>query len=273
MVKRWRSRKAPLQLWHKKDDTVAVQRPYVSVIIPAMNESATIARVIREAAQVHRDTEIIVVANGCSDHTARIARASGARVLTFRTPLGHDVGRSVGAGAARGEVLLFIDGDMVIPSQDLRRFVEAVTTGVDVALNDYEGPVERQPVHRVILAKHVLNIALGRPELAGASMTAVPHALSRKALEIITAPALSVPPRAQAAAMMSGLQVQRVHRVEVGRMNPRRVQGRDPLEALVLSDHLEALQRLLRSKGCRGGFPASLDAAAIEDKARTEVVT
>lgn len=195
--------------------------PAVSVIIPAMNEEGRIAAVIAEARAVHPETEVIVVANGCEDQTAIIAERMGAHVLTYTEPLGHDVGRSVGAGSAKGSVLLFTDSDMVIPANELRPYVQAVQRGVDVALNDHTGPIERTEVHRVILAKYTLNSMLGRPDLHGASMTAVPHALSRQALEVIGVEALQVPPKAHVLAIDRGLRVEAVHRVEVGRMNLR----------------------------------------------------
>lgn len=228
--------------------------PCVSVIIPAMNEAGKISAVIAEARAVHPETEVIVVANGCKDQTAAVAERMGAKVLSYAEPLGHDVGRSVGAEAAKGRILLFTDSDMVIPSGELRPFVQAVQSGVDVALNDYTGPIDRQPVHRVILAKYTLNSMMGRSDLRGASMTAVPHALSRRALETIGASELSIPPKAQAAAVNRGLRVEAVYRVEVGRLNPGRIPGGDPLEMLVLGDHLEALEAVIAERGIRGGY-------------------
>ena len=80
--------------------------PCVSVIIPAMNEAGKISAVIAEARAVHPETEVIVVANGCKDQTAAVAERMGAKVLSYAEPLGHDVGRSVGAEAAKGRILL-----------------------------------------------------------------------------------------------------------------------------------------------------------------------
>lgn len=224
----------------------------VSVVIPVKNESRTLRRVIREAFRVDRNTEVIAVVNGSTDGSERIARACGARVIVFRKPLGHDVGRAIGAKAARGRVLLFVDADMVIPARRLRPFVDAVLHGVDVALNDYSGPVRKMRVHGVVLAKYALNALLGRPDLAGASLTAVPHAMSRRALEAIGAESLSVPPLAHAKAICAGLAVKRICRVNVGAMNPRR--GRRSLERLIVGDHLEAIDWWTRHAEPGGGY-------------------
>jgi len=230
--------------------------PVVSVIIPALNERKTIAAVIREAARVHPRTEVIVVANGSTDGTDRVASRLGAIVIHKENPLGHDVGRFVGAQAAKGKVLLFIDGDMVISSSKLVPYVRAVLSGVDIALNDYDGPVHHIPVHRVVLSKHALNAMLGRSDLRGASLTAVPHAISRRALKRIEVKSLAIPPLAQTIAVSKGLEIKSVHRIEVGKLNPRRVRRHtdDPLDAMITGDHLEAIQWLLHQKGPRGGY-------------------
>ncbi|MEI0737885.1 glycosyltransferase [Paenibacillus sp. JTLBN-2024] len=230
--------------------------PVVSVIIPAMNEERTIGHVIREAWKVHESCEVIVVANGCTDRTEEIAAAMGARVLHYDEPLGHDAGRAVGAAAAAGRALLFVDADIRIGGSDLKPFVSAVLNGTDVALNRYGGPVRLRHPHPVVLAKHTLNTFLGRPDLSGASMTTVPHAISRKAADCIETSNLSVPPLAQAIAVRSGLKVAAVHEVPVGRMNRRRGKhnGQDLLQQVVIDDHLRAMEWYISHTDSRAGF-------------------
>lgn len=247
-----------------REDTPAIDasgeqdssQPFVSVVIPVMNERKTLRSVIREAFRVHPHTEVIVVVNGSTDGSLDIANKSGARVLVYKRPLGHDVGRAIGAQEARGSVLLFIDADMIIPAAKLKLFVDAVAQGVDVALNDYSGPVKKQKVHGVVLAKHALNQLLGRPDLQGSSLTAVPHALSRKALDTIGASSLSVPPLAQTMAIHRGLNVRRVIRVNVGKLNPIRFmrERTQSLEPLIVGDHLEAIEWWQEKTDARGGY-------------------
>lgn len=229
-------------------------RPVVSVVIPVVNERRTLARVIRQARVLHRRTEVIVVANGSTDGSVRIAQSLGARVIHYPYPLGHDVGRAIGAREAKGDILLFTDGDIVIPARALLPLVKAVENGVDIALNRYMGPTDKRDVHGVILAKHALNIAIGRPELRGASLTTIPHAMSRKAAEAIGFEHLAVPPKAQAIAVRLGLDIRPIHYIEVGRTNPRRRArgGRDPLEMLIVGDHLEAIDWHIQATNERG---------------------
>lgn len=242
--------------------------PYVSVIIPVMNERRTIASVIHEAARVHPAVEVIVVANGSQDGTNRIAEAMGARVIHYAEPLGHDVGRAIGAKHARGSILLFTDGDLIIPAADFKPLIQAIEHGADVALNQYIGPVQKKKVHSVILAKHALNIVLSRPDLKGYSMTTIPHALSRKAIEQIGLEHLAVPPLAQAIAAYKGLTIVGAHYIQVGSRNPRKRQrenGIDPLETLIVGDHLEAIRSLLQHTNGRGNFT---DLSRLREKVR-----
>ena len=62
-------------------------RPLVTVVIPAHNEGAYIGKCLEcvkaAASRIEpQETEIIVVANRCTDDTAEVARSYGARVVT-----------------------------------------------------------------------------------------------------------------------------------------------------------------------------------------------
>ncbi len=92
--------------------------PRISVIIPALNEEATIVAAIRSA---HGNAiEVIVVDGGSTDRTVRFALDAGAKVM--RAQRGRAQQMNAGAAIARGEVLLFLHADTTLP-QD---FDEAV---------------------------------------------------------------------------------------------------------------------------------------------------
>ena len=78
----------------------------ITVVIPALNEEACLARAIRSVAA---DAEVIVV-DGCSrDRTREIAEGEGARVLSCPPSRGAQL--RVGARCATGEWLLFLHAD------------------------------------------------------------------------------------------------------------------------------------------------------------------
>lgn len=89
----------------------------LSVIIPVQDEEKTIGNVIEELRKIE-PFEIIVVVNGSSDKTATIAKDKGATTIVYEEALGNDVGRSLGTYFAKGEIVLFIDGDFVIPARN-----------------------------------------------------------------------------------------------------------------------------------------------------------
>lgn len=90
----------------------------ISFIIPVLNGERTIGMcldAIRSLDHPVDRIEIIVVDNGSSDRTVKIASEAGARVLVER---GSTVGqlRNVGAANSDGEYLAFIDADCELPA-------------------------------------------------------------------------------------------------------------------------------------------------------------
>ncbi len=172
------------------------------------------------------------------------------------------MGRALGVLAAgKADVWLFTDADMPIEAEDFVPFLRAAADGVDLALNDITDFVPTGgPRHVVSVAKDFLNRVLGRPDLALNSLTAVPHALSHRAVITIGPARLAVPPLAHAVAVLEGLNVRAVHGVDV--VGPNRVHSpqsadRSPtaLERLILGDHIEALTEVSHRLGVRGGIP------------------
>lgn len=240
-------------------EKILKRRLMAVAIVSARDEQETIGAVVVELQKLPL-TEIVVVANGCHDHTAAVARRHGARVLEFDQPLGHDVGRAVGAAQVLADIYLFTDGDVVLRAVELLPFLAAVADGVDVALNDLNPfASDRSKQHVVNVAKIFFNYAIGLPELGINSLTAIPHALSRRALETIGCDNLMVPPKALFLAKQAGLMVKAVASVNVISRNRWRPEVHQnpfgPLDALILGDHLEALAELIRSIGPRGAFP------------------
>ncbi len=83
----------------------------ISIIIPALNESATIESVIRFCQLDPQVTEIIVVDDRSEDNTVELARKAGARVLISETR-GKGISMKEGIDAAKNEIILFLDADI-----------------------------------------------------------------------------------------------------------------------------------------------------------------
>ena len=105
----------------RPDLRAAVNRPYVSVIVTALNEAEHIAATIASAR--HEAAEIIVVDGGSTDPTADTARLAGAEVIT--APRGRGAQMNAGADRAGGDVLLFLHGDTSLPVGYVEHVFEA----------------------------------------------------------------------------------------------------------------------------------------------------
>lgn len=87
------------------------RRPYLSVVIPVLNEARAIAHAIRQI-QTSR-CEVLVVDGGSEDRTVDIARECGATVITGLR--GRARQQNAGAAEARGKTLLFLHADTSLP--------------------------------------------------------------------------------------------------------------------------------------------------------------
>ncbi len=88
------------------------KRPFISVIIPTLDESQNIEAAVGSAWD--EDAEVIVVDGGSSDDTVERAMAAGAIVET--SPPGRATQQNHGAACARGRVLLFLHADTRLPN-------------------------------------------------------------------------------------------------------------------------------------------------------------
>ena len=87
-------------------------RPYLSVIIPTLNEAAHIDAVLAGVLK-GEGLEVIVSDGGSHDGTLERAADCGAR--TCRAPIGRARQMNVGAAAARGTLYLFLHADSRLP--------------------------------------------------------------------------------------------------------------------------------------------------------------
>ncbi len=94
----------------------------VSVIIPVYNAAAQLEKSLKALADWPAGPlELIVVDDGSTDDSAEVARRMGAMVLHTGGRTGPAHARNIGALAARGEILFFLDSDVCVHRDTLER--------------------------------------------------------------------------------------------------------------------------------------------------------
>jgi len=120
--------------------------PELSVVIPAYNEEKRLGRGLERLRQYFEQecvlpggVEILVVDDGSTDGTVRVAQEWAARIPYIRllsNGQNRGKGYSVRHGMleARGRVALFTDADLSSPIEESKKLLAAIQTGNDVAI-------------------------------------------------------------------------------------------------------------------------------------------
>lgn len=118
-------RPADLHIWQETQKTALKPAPAkkISIIIPALNEAATIGRTLSRLGGIDH-LEVIVVDGGSTDETAALAESRGAKVI-YSEP-GKAVQMNAGAASAVGDILLFLHADTLLPGGFSDQIVSAL---------------------------------------------------------------------------------------------------------------------------------------------------
>jgi glycosyltransferase involved in cell wall biosynthesis len=111
-----------------------VTTPLASVVIPAHDERAVIARCVRPL--MDGSLDVIVVANACHDDTADVARSAGARVI--ETPVaGKSHALGLGDAECRAFPRLYLDADIELTADEVRLMVKSLDDALACAPTSY----------------------------------------------------------------------------------------------------------------------------------------
>jgi glycosyltransferase involved in cell wall biosynthesis len=117
------------------------ERPFLSIVVPFFNEEESVVplyRKIREACtQLAATTEMIFVDDGSTDRTfvaleALHDRDPAVRVVRFRRNYGQSAAMAAGFRAARGRIVISMDGDLQNDPADIPRLLAKLDEGYDV---------------------------------------------------------------------------------------------------------------------------------------------
>jgi dolichyl-phosphate beta-glucosyltransferase len=156
-----------------------LERPLISIIIPAYNESARIGKALDEVLRcVHeRDwqAEILVVDDGSTDRTAAIVHQMAElhpEVRLLSNPENRGKGFSVRQGVlqAVGDMVMFTDADLSAPMEEAERLFEALRQGADIAIGsrwlERKRQILKQPLYRQFFGRcfnAITRLVMGLP--------------------------------------------------------------------------------------------------------------
>jgi hypothetical protein len=202
--------------------------------------------------------EIVIVLCNPTEEMYSLARSHGNTVIAYLPDeVDLDVGRALGAKLTNADTVLFVDGAYAVDANVLARFLWECDGRVDIALNDLSAQMgsfhKRSGFFRI---HEFLNVSLNREDLRMNSLSTLPFAVSRHALDKLGSSALAVPIKAHALAILSGL------RIGTGGSTGRRAanegSGMDGKWRKAVGDYAEAWKEAMSVKGSRLQFTDSI---------------
>jgi hypothetical protein len=128
--------------------------PSVSVVVPGLNGAATLGAALA-ALRAQRwppgEHEIVYADCGSSDGSRELAARWADRVVTVPGRPSAGAARNAGAAAARGDVLVFVDCDVVAPADTVARLL-AVLAG-DAGVAAVFGSYDAAPAHPTLVSR------------------------------------------------------------------------------------------------------------------------
>ena len=143
------------------------KKPRISVIMPCLNEEATVGACVREAKKSLKkfakrgfSGDVIVVDNGSTDGSREKAKRAGAKVV-IQQLRGYGAAYLKGLSAAKGDYLIIGDSDGTYDFRLVPRFMKALESGADLVLGSrFKGKMAED-------AMPFVNRYIGNPILTG----------------------------------------------------------------------------------------------------------
>lgn len=110
----------------------------VSVVIPAKNEEKALKNLISGVVALDGILEVIVVDDGSMDNTVKVSEDAGAKVISHPYSKGNGAAIKTGARSAKGDIIVFMDGDGQHTPSDIPRLLKKLRQGYDMVVGARE---------------------------------------------------------------------------------------------------------------------------------------
>ena len=149
--------------WMVLEDTKEhrlVTVPFVSIVIPAYNEEASILRSLEALNRLDYPAfEVIVVNDGSTDYTFSVIERANVKCIHLRKNQGKSAALNAGIAEAKGEIVVFSDSDSWLDPMALRYLIEGFTSPRVGAVS---GTVEIMPQNNLLRRWQVIEYTFGQ---------------------------------------------------------------------------------------------------------------
>ena len=137
----------------------------LSIIIPAFNEEQGISNVLEHLSTIPLECEVIVVDDGSTDQTARVAQEHGARVIRHPANGGYGHSLKTGIQSASHEFVAIADADGTYPLEELPGMMKKMEEGFDMVVGARHGAAYRGTFFKMparFIFKFLVEFSTGR---------------------------------------------------------------------------------------------------------------